>query len=71
MDNIWWKAAKKLRKHEEHISAIRTGPETKLEVAVTVAAMTLPTYMNHIASANTVEEVNVRLLEMEQYWVQT
>lgn len=71
MDDIWRKAAKKLRKHEERISAIRTGPETKSEVAVTVAATTPPTYTNHIASANTVEEVDVRLLEMEQHWVQT
>lgn len=36
-----------------------------------MTAMTTPTYTNHIMSANTVEEVDVRLLKMEQHWVQT
>ena len=69
MDDIWQKAMKNVRKREECLSAIRTRPETK--PAVIAAAMTTPTYTNHIASANTVEEVDIRLLEMEQHWVQT
>ena len=65
MDDIWQKAAKNLRKHE----VIRTGPETK--PAVIAEAKTTPAYTNHIVSANTVEQVNTRLLEMEQHWLQT
>ena len=30
-----------------------------------------PMYMNKVVSANAVEAVNIRLLEMEQYWVET
>jgi hypothetical protein len=62
---------KKFCEHKEQISAIQTKPkENKSAMAVTTAATTTPTYTNCIASANTVEEVNVRLLEIEQHWVQ-
>jgi predicted RNase H-like HicB family nuclease len=55
-------------KCEEQISAIQTeSEENKSAMAVT----TTPTYTNCITSANTVEEVNIRLFEMEQHWVQT
>jgi len=69
MDDIWRKAAKNLRKRKECLSVIRTGPETK--PAVIAEATTTPVYTNHIVSANTVEQVDTRLLEMEQHWLQT
>jgi hypothetical protein len=58
MDDIWWKAVKKLRKHEECISA---GPETK--PAVIAAATTTPTVTihnkRHIRCRLTIVENNV------------
>jgi hypothetical protein len=66
MDDILQKATKNLHKCKEHLSVIRTGPETK--PAVIAEATTTPTYTNHI---NTVEQVDTRLLEMEQHWLQT
>jgi hypothetical protein len=69
MDDIWRKAAKNLRKREERLSAIRTGPETK--PAAIAATTTTPAYTYPVASANTVAQVDIRLLEMEQNWVQT
>jgi len=69
MDDIWRKAAKNLCKREERLSAIWMGPETK--PAAIAATTTTPTYTYPIGSANTVAQVDIRLLEMEQNWVQT
>ena len=75
MDNVWRKATKKLRKHEEHISGIRTGPETK--PAAVAATTATPTYTNPITSAlteenmNTVEKIDAQLARMELNWAQT
>jgi hypothetical protein len=68
MDDIWRKAAKNLCKRER-LSAIQTRPETK--PAIIAAPTTTPTYTHPIASANTVAQVDIRLLKMEQNWVQT
>jgi hypothetical protein len=54
MDDIWWKAAKNIRKREECLSAIRTRPETK--PAAIAATTTTPTYANPATSSALMEE---------------
>jgi hypothetical protein len=62
MDDIWRKAAKNLHKREEHVSGIRTGPETKpAAIAATTATPAYPIL-------NTVAQCDARLLQMEFEW---
>ena len=68
MDNIWRKVAKKICEHE-HITATQP-PQLKVEPAVTTAPLSAP-YTYTIALSNTVEQLDIRLLKMEQNWVQT
>ena len=75
MDDIWRKAVDKLRKREEHVSGIRTGPETK--PAAVAATTATPTYTKPTTSAlteenmNTVEKIDTQLTRMELNWAQT
>jgi hypothetical protein len=75
MDNIWQKAAKKIRKQERHITATPTSivvqPEVKPTLATTNTTIPAPTYIHPIASSNTVEQLDIRLLAMEQNWAET
>ena len=64
MDNIWRKAAKNIRKHEERLTAI-------------AATTTTHTYTNPATFAlteenmNTVEKIDTQLARMEQNWAET
>jgi hypothetical protein len=75
MDNIWRKAAKKIREQERCVTATPTPivvqPEVKPTLATANTIIPAPTYMHPIASSNTVEQLDIRLLAMEQNWAQT
>ena len=75
MDDIWRKAAKKIRKQERCVTATPTPiivqPEVKPTLAAANTTIPAPTYIHPIASSNTVEQLDIRLLTMEQNWAQT
>ena len=75
MDDIWRKAVKKIRERERCITATPTPiivqPEVKPTLATANITIPAPTYIHPIASSNTVEQLDVRLLAMEQNWAQT
>ena len=64
MDDIWRKAAKKIRENDHRITATQTS---QLEVKQTTSAA-VPTYTNTSAALNTIAQCDVRLLQMENEW---
>jgi len=67
MDDIWRKAAKKIRENDRRVTATHTSqPEVKPTVIATSTAV--PTYTNTSAALNTVAQCDARLLQMEFEW---
>ena len=67
MDDIWRKAAKKIRENDRRVTATHTSqPEVKPTVIATSTAV--PTYTNTSAALNTVAQCDTRLLQMEFEW---
>jgi len=67
MDDIWRKAAKKIRENDRRITATQTSqPEVKPTVIAT--SMVVPTHTNTSMALNTVAQCDARLLQMENEW---
>jgi len=67
MDDIWRKAAKKIREKNLCIAATQTSqPEVKLTAIAT--STVVPTYTNTSPALNTVAQCDARLLQMELEW---
>jgi len=67
MDDIWRKAAKKIRENDRRVKATQTSqPEVKPTVIAT--STVVPTHTNTSAALNTVVQCDARLLQMENEW---
>jgi hypothetical protein len=66
---------KNICEQEQHVTVMLTPivvqPEVKLTLATANTTIPALTYIHPIASSNTVEQLDIRLLVMEQNWAQT
>ena len=75
MDDIWWKAAKKIR--EQHVTATQTPviakPTATAPTAVPTCSNTNPAASSTLTEEdmNMVEKIDAQLTRMELNWAQT
>jgi hypothetical protein len=70
MDNIWWKAGKKLHDHKREILPAQP-PAPTVTLTVTTPTPTSPLKTSNATLLNTVASCDTHLLQMEQDWAQT
>ena len=64
-----WHLAKSHEKDSQTTCQLHRLHNWRPKLMAIATSTTAPTYTNHVVSANTVEEVNVRLLKMKLHWV--